>query len=409
MKKIMFVDDEPEILAGIRRMLRGRRKQWDMEFVEGGPAALRRIEQDSFHVIVTDMRMPMIDGAELLEKVRQISPATVRIMLSGHSEKTSIMRSVRPAHQYLAKPVEKDRLEEVLEKSLNLNDLLADNNLTALLTQVESLPALPQIFERLMAEIESDDCSLKKVGDLIGKDMGMTATILKVVNSAFFGLPRMVSDPSQAVALLGVDTIKALVLSYQLFSTRGQAKLKGFSFEQLWNHSLNTGGFAKAIAQCEGWTREKVEEAFLTGMLHDVGKLTLMTVASERYAAIVNKVRKGGGLLQEVESETLGTTHGEAGAYLLGLWGFGSDVIHAIGMHHRPRPFAGGKPDLLTVVYAANVLEHELVIIHPGYAKPRLDAEYLESMGAMDRIELWRSSCQQLIQKGEKDAKNPSS
>lgn len=397
MKKIIFVDDEPRILQGIKRMLRDKRKQWDMVFIENGMEALERLGQEPFDVLVTDMRMPLLDGAALLEKARQLSPSTVRIVLSGHSEKSSIMRSVRQAHQYLSKPVEKEQLEEAVENALNLHGLLADQGLAELLTQVDSLPALPEFFERLMEEIESEDCSLEKVGRLISSDMGMSATILKLVNSCFFGLPRKVADPSQAVALLGLDTVKALVLSYQLFSVQGQGKLPSISLEQLWVHSLNTGGFAKAIAQCEGWGSQEVDEAFLAGILHDVGKLTLITASPERYGEVVRKVRQGEGLIHQVERELMGASHSEAGAYLMGLWGFSAQVLQAIGLHHLPVPSAKKTIDLLTVIHVSNVLEHRLVVIHPDYAKPEPEMAYLEEVGASGRLEAWQKTCKKVL------------
>ena len=143
-----------------------------------------------------------------------------------------------------------------------------------------------------------------------------------------------------------------------------------------------------------------MEEAFLAGMLHDVGKLTLMTVAAEKYSQVVARVRQGEGLLFEVERKALGTTHGEAGAYLLGLWGLHSAVIQAIGLHHRPFPTATAAPDLITLVHAANVFEHQLVVINPNYHKPELNMEYLEAVGATGRLENWREACVEMAQNG---------
>jgi HD-like signal output (HDOD) protein len=407
MKAIIFVDDEVEVLQGIKRMLRSRRKEWKMEFARSGEQALKLLQQERFNVVVTDMRMPLMDGAKLLEKVRKISPHSVRIVLSGHSEESGIMRAVRPAHQYLAKPVEKEELERVLQDALNLQEMLADPDLIQLVSQVDSLPALPSHFKQLLAEMDSENCSLKKVGETIAGDMGMTATILKVVNSAFFTLSNRVNDPVRAVTLLGTDTIKALVLSHHLFSVQ-QSKVKDFSLQQLWTHSLTTAGFARVCAQFENWDRDMVDQAYLAGMLHDVGKLILMTVAEKGYAEVVARVRRGQGYIHELERKILGTTHGEAGAYLLGLWGFNVDVLRATGLHHRPFASTDLKIDLLTVVHVANTFDHELVVLHPEYSKPGLDMEYLDKTGAFGHVDLWRKTCRELFEHGGTDGeKNP--
>lgn len=404
MRKILFVDDEPKVLQGLKRMLYSRRGKWHMEFVDSGTKALERLKQEHFQVVVSDMRMPGMDGAELLEQVRKLSPCTVRLILSGHSECDGVLRTVRPAHQYLAKPVERECLEQVIQNALDLQEMLAQASLTDLLSQMESLPALPSMFVALLDEIESEGCSLNKVGELISRDMGMTATMLKLVNSAFFGLPRKVSNPAQAVALLGMDTIKALVLSYQLFSQLGQKKLKIFSLEALWGHSLNTAGFAKAIAQHENWSRDQADKAFLTGMLHDVGKLTLITVADQVYEEVVTRVRRGQGPLHELEKAVLGTTHAAVGAYLLGLWGFEMSIIHAIGSHHSLPPPATQGLDMPALVHVANALEHELVVIHPDYQRQKVDMDYLEAVGEADHVGVWREVCQDIMKRGGANA-----
>jgi HD-like signal output (HDOD) protein len=403
MEKILFVDDEPQILQALRRMLRGKRGQWHMAFAASGPEALELLEKERFDVIVTDMRMPIMDGAALLEEVRQRYPHMVRIILSGHSDQAKILKSVKPAHQYLAKPVDPEQLEQVLTQALSLRKVLNNEQLIRVLSQVESLPALPQLYTRLMEAIESPQSSLEEIGEIISQDLGMTATVLKLVNSAFFGIAHRVTSPAQAVALLGLDVVQALVLSYQLFSTHDFSQIKGFSFESLWRHSLTTGGFAKTIAQIEGLPRNQVDLAFFAGVLHDVGKLPLCSLVSNRYQRVLDRVRSEDRPLWEVEQEELGATHAEVGAYLMGLWGMSEDVIRALAFHHRPSDAPEKGCGVLAVVHAANVLEHELYVINRHYHHPQFDPAFLEAAGLQDRIELWREACRKQLYEGEGD------
>src|SRR5262245_37814840 len=100
MKKILFVDDEPNVLQGLERMLRSMRHEWEMQFAMSGPAALERLAEQTFDVIVSDMRMPGMTGAQLLTEVSQRHPHIVRIILSGQADQEDILRSVGPTHQY---------------------------------------------------------------------------------------------------------------------------------------------------------------------------------------------------------------------------------------------------------------------------------------------------------------------
>ncbi|WP_050798772.1 response regulator [endosymbiont of Riftia pachyptila] len=118
-KHILFVDDEPNVLAGLRRSLRTQRAEWQMAFCDGARDALELIDQTHFDAVVTDMRMPGMDGGELLNRLAEKHPDTVRIVLSGHSDQETIMRSVGPAHQYLNKPCEVDVLKRVLARAFS--------------------------------------------------------------------------------------------------------------------------------------------------------------------------------------------------------------------------------------------------------------------------------------------------
>ena len=403
MKRIMFVDDEPEVLRGLKRMLRSKRNQWATAYVESGPEALDLLDEADFDVIVSDSRMPIMDGAKLLEKVKERHPRMVRIILSGHSEQNTIMRTVKVAHQYLVKPIDQDDLFEVLGRALALGQILRDNALASLIASLGSLPGLPTIYTQLVEAIESDDISLETIGEIIQEDMGMSATILKLVNSAFFGIPRKIQQPAQAVSLLGLDVIKSLVLSYQLFSTLNSKQLKKFSFEGLWRHSTSTAGLAKAIAQEMGLDRPKVDEAYVAALLHDIGKLLLGMVIGDNYNEILDKVRQGNQNIHSIELDSLGSSHAEAGAYLMGLWGMPQNVILAIAYHHRPSMVKDVHIEALTAVHVANVLEHYLVVINQSYIRPELDLEYIENFGLTKQVGVWKQICEAQLKAGEED------
>jgi HD-like signal output (HDOD) protein/CheY-like chemotaxis protein len=401
MTRILFVDDETKILDALKRMLRGMRREWDMAFVDSGEAALEYLSREPMDIIVSDLRMPGLDGGGLLEKVRELYPHMARIVLSGHAEEQAIMKTVKGAHQYLAKPCDPETLKAVLRRAASLGPLLANESLAGLISRIDALPALPAGYQKLMAVLDSEDASLEEVGRLIAADVGMSATILKLVNSAFFGLTREIAGPSQAVVLLGLDIVRGLVVSHHIFSTFDLNKLRGFGLEDLQRHCQVVGGLARLIARDMGADKALVDEAYVAGLMHDVGKLVLSSVAPEKYNQVLEGVRQGDRLVVEVEGEVLGLTHSEAGAYLLGLWGLSDGVVEALIYHHRPSSGldSGFRP--ATAVHLANVFDHELRVINAQYAPRTCDQDYLDANDLADQVPRWRQMCREVVAAGE--------
>lgn len=204
---VLFVDDEPHVLQGLQRMMRSMRQEWEIITAGGGLEALDLLSRKPVDVVVTDMRMPGMDGTQLLNEIKNSYPQIVRIILSGQSDREMILKSVRPAHQYLAKPCNDEILKSTIERSCWLRDLLADNSLKQLISRIDSLPSLPTLYLEILRELESPYSSMQKIGEIISRDIGMTAKILQMVNSAFFGFRRHIASPAEAAELLGLETI----------------------------------------------------------------------------------------------------------------------------------------------------------------------------------------------------------
>ena len=395
-KRVLFVDDEPRILDGLRRMLRSMRHEWEMSFAESGQEALDILAKESFDVIVADMRMPGMDGAQLLSEVRK-RHQTVRIVLSGTADREAILHAASSAHQYLSKPCDAETLKSTLVRAGALPGLLANDELRRLISQMETLPSLPSLYNELLEELQSPELSTEAVGQIVSRDMGMTAKVLQLVNSTFFGGGQHVPSPTQAVTLLGLETVKTLAT--HVFSPFNQAELENLSLDSLWDHSVAVGAFAKRIARAEGAGQRSANCALVAGLLHDVGKLVLAANFPEEYGtALALSTRKGNGL-PEAEEETFGATHAEVGAYLLGLWGLPDPIVVATAFHHSPTRSQVKQFSPLTAVHVANVLEHQARPTNRIDAASQLDAAYLAELGLAERLTLWRKICQQTTQK----------
>ena len=391
-RNILFVDDEPALLDGLKRMLHGMRSQWEMIFAVSAEAALEVLKSKPVDVVVTDMRMPDMDGVQLLRRVRDLYPQIVRIILSGTNDKDLILKSIGSAHQYLSKPCEGETLRTTIARACTLRGLLDDKSLVSVISGIESLPSLPALYEEVVEEATSPDGSLNRVGEIISRDVGMSAKILQIVNSSFFGMPQHVTTPVRAVNLLGLEIVKSLILSVKIFSQFGRSELTGYSITNLWNHSISTGMLAKTIAKDLGIATDMLDEAFTAGLLHDVGKLVLLDELPEKCGEVGEIVSSANCRLWEAEREILGTTHAQIGAYLMGIWGLSESIVEAIAFHHCPAKCPNQGFSTLTAVHLAN----HIVRYNPVPDRDLLtglDREYLERLGIADQVEKFRSLC----------------
>ena len=353
---VLFVDDESNVLSGLRRLLRGQRSEWDMEFASSGSEALQLMEKRPVDVIVSDMRMPHMNGAELLAKVAKDYPKTVRLILSGQSENEKILRSIGPAHQFLSKPCDPDVLIATIQRACGLQNQLQHPTLRQVVAQISFLPSLPALYRNLVHELESDSSSMEQIGAMIGGDIAMSAKVLQLVNSSFFGLAQHVSCPKHAVALLGLNVIRPLVLLAGAYSQCDNPDLDGYSLEKSIQHSLSVATLARKIASSQSSNNQLIDDSFIAGMMHDIGKLILAVNMRERYQEILLRARDTKTSIWRTEIETLGTSHAEIGAYLLTLWGFPNSIVEAVAWHHQPSLMPSPIFSPLTAVHFANAL-----------------------------------------------------
>ncbi|MGI9490563.1 MAG: response regulator [Geminicoccaceae bacterium] len=216
-KRALFVDDEPMVLSGLRRMLRSLRHDWEMSFANSGQEALALLEEEDFAVVISDMRMPEMDGATLLNEVAGRHPAAARLVLSGHAELDAILRAVRPAHQFLAKPCDPKLLEQALQRILQVGCDVRQDEIRTKLGAHRRLPSPSSTIEALRTALSATPADLESVGTIIGSDIAMSIQVLRLVNSAFFGPPTRTLDPRRAVSVLGADILISLVDNVGLF------------------------------------------------------------------------------------------------------------------------------------------------------------------------------------------------
>ena len=392
MKRILFVDDESNVLDGLRRLLYPLRNEWSMTFVEGAERALAAMESEAFDVLVTDVCMPGMDGVHLLGRVRETYPQVVRIVLSGQSERDLTLKSAASAHQYLSKPCDAETLRNTIARAFTLKNSLEEPSLQALVSAVGSLPSVPSLYVELVQELNKPESSIHNIAEIISQDTAMIAKILQLANSACFGIRRRISSPKEAALYLGCDNLKALTFSVQVFS-QFKVSSSRFSIGELAQHGQFTGAMAREVAQRTGCPGIVIGDSLMAGLLHDVGKLVLVSAFPKEYDQAVFYSESSGKSLHLVEREIFGATHAEIGTYLLWLWGMPDTVVEAVAYHHEPGKCPVHAMGALAAVHIANALEHasrhgEL----GGELEDRLDLPYLKELGVANQIPAWRES-----------------
>lgn len=353
MNRILFVDDEPDILHGLKNSLRKHRDRWDMVFASSGAAALEELAHTPFDLIVTDMRMPQMDGAELLQKVKAQYPGTARIVLSGQSDQEAFLRALPVAHQFLSKPCDPEQLRSMIDRTCGVYSLLRQGPAREVIGALDRLPSLPRTYFKLKQAMSDPQVDIDEVVAIVEMDSAMSVKILQLVNSAYFGLARPMSSIRLAVTYIGLDLIKALSLSAHIFSTMESNKLCGLCLDQLQQHSIL---MARIMRRFFGDARLS-DEAFTTALVHDVGKIVLALIFGEGYGAVSERAHGEGVACHMIEAELLGVTHAEVGAYLLGVWGLPFAVVEAVAYHHRPDALPPGvDARLLAALHVADTL-----------------------------------------------------
>lgn len=387
---ILFVDDETHVLRGLGRLLVEWEEQWEVSFATSGAAALDHLAEQPADVVVSDMRMPGMDGAELLNTVRRLYPATIRVILSGYAETDSVLKTVGPAHFYFAKPCDPTMLFEAIARPLALRRLLAAPDLQKVVGEVSNLPSLPELFSKIHEEVCSETGSPASVAALLSQDLAMTAEVLKLTNSAFFGLGRRVTSALQAVRTLGMDTIQALVLQVGLFRQfSGGAELQPVLAE-LNRYSLMLGNLAAEVARAAGEDDAIVRAAHCAGMLSAIGSLVLLDREPGRWLDGLAAADPGAGL-SEAERKAFGATHHLVGAYLLGLWGFTDTLVEAVAFAAEPSLAPGPGNAVLTAVHVATALGPRFPGLPPHMAEAvKLDMAYLIEARQDGKVRLWR-------------------
>ena len=330
-KYILLVDADSQAAGEFREALG---HQWEITSVADGKAALARMKQQAYDVVVASLDLPGLDGPQLLNRIRTQYPDTLRVIAAPNADSERVVKRMLGAHQFLTKPFDRATLKNIIEQALTLDAWVPNENVRKLISRVRSFPTIPSLYLEILAALRSPDATTEQIGALLARDMAMMTKLLQVLNSAYFGLPRRISDPAEVVGILGFETVKSMVMAVKLLGHYDRLKPIQFSIDRLWRHSTEVAQSAKQLALKETGDQTLADTAFTAGLMHDVGKVVLAVNFDEQYHGAHSLARKRQLPLWEIETEIFGANHGEIGAYLLGLWGMPPELLEEIGRAH---------------------------------------------------------------------------
>jgi HD-like signal output (HDOD) protein/CheY-like chemotaxis protein len=333
--RILFVDDDVHLLRGLRRMLFRQAREWQMEFEETGADAVTRLTSQHFDLLITDMRMPGMDGMEVLRQAQLLVPGVFRGVLSGQVDRDAVLLAMPLAHHFLRKPCAPERIQSIVTRVRRLHRMLPDPALRAAVGSIVRLPARTSIRRRLEQELARDEPALDRIAALVGQDIALSAKVLHVADTPFFSPPPRFLDVAEAVGFLGTSAVRLLLCQEDLFSEGDEDEL-----EKLLRHSRLVARLLERLLPSQPL-------AFTTGLLHDIGRLS--DAPAPQKAPLPAR-----------RSLAPGVSHEVLGAYLLGLWGAPITMVEAVAGHRDPTALQARTLSLGTGLALANRLAEEV-------------------------------------------------
>lgn len=329
MRRILFVDDETRILKDFIKAFINT--DFEVITADTGVEALEVLDKQNIDLVISDMRMPVMDGYDLLTEIKKRHPKVLRIILSGYSDEKVVFKALQKnvAKLYMFKPWENKKLHDTIVNVLETQDILQNHDLLTLVNNVKQLPTIPANYVKILRLIE-DDANASDISEAIMRDQSIASKILHVANSAYYG--GKTGSIKQAVAQIGLIGTRELVLSASVIDAFNNDKGLQIHMEKIWDHAFITN---KMLAMFyEQVLDKKIPVNFQSvGLLHNIGVVFLLNFFGKEYLRLLLQAKNNKIDILEAEKEAYMTNHLEAGAYLMDWWGFPYSIVEA-ALHH---------------------------------------------------------------------------
>ena len=376
-KSILFVDDERPILASLRRVFTG--SGYDIFFAESGEEALSILAEKPTDLVITDVRMPGMNGYQLLKEIRAKYPSVIRVVLSGYSDEDLVIRIQREslAKRYLTKPWKNQELIWTVEQIFCVEEALKKRNLLELVNRIEFLPSPGDICRKLKRLAERG-AGIDEIASTIESDQSLAVKILQVANSSGHGI--RTGSVRKAIDHLGSANVMNILLGAATFNSKGTAGSPRLRKDigVLWKHAVLTNDIlAYLYRRIAG--HPIPDMCSTAGLLHDIGKVVLLYNYTDRYLKAAAAIRNRKDIYYYYEKmEFFDITHQELGAYLLNWWEFPQVMVEAALYHHAPLDRNVTDKQLMCLLYVADTYSWGFI---QGDENPAVEPEVLDQLG----------------------------
>ena len=369
---LIVIDDEEAILMSIRRLF--NKDRYNMHIFTSPLRGLEFLEQNNADVIITDMHMPEMSGTELLVRAKEISPDSIKIIISGYEEKAVILDAISLglARHYIMKPWDDEQLSSIVNESMDFQQKLRQKRILEVLSSFQNLPSPPVLHTRLKEILQKDVLSQRVIAVEIEKSPALVAKLLRMANSIFYGIRKPISNIFDALTFIGTEAVLNLVLSlesFELLSAKASPEIMKLA-EEIRIKSVMRAQIARKISL--QWEQEvNPQEIYVAALLLDIGLVFRFSSSPrEKFQKFLSVYIKGDKSLFSVDKEIFSVTHDEVGEALLTYWNFSPRIISTVANHHC---YLSNDP-LITIIQIADLL----VQGYDSYPHDPLIDEYAE-------------------------------
>ena len=374
-KKLLLVDDEENVLRALERIFVPAGYQ--VFAATGGEAALAILINEKVDLVISDMRMPGMDGHQFLKQVRSLYPTIMRAILSGFAEGKDVINCLRDgsARMYILKPWDNAKLLAEVEKLLHLGELFSRRQLLEVFNNLRDLPTVPELYSRVSALIENES-GVEEIAHVVEQDQTVAAKLLQVANSVYYNMST--GSVRQAIVYMGLTNLKTVVLGLTVLKQLDGMHGGFFSKDVLWDHADRVNRMTHTIFErCLG--RAMKDSEATAGLLHDIGRILLLKDYAQPYAGVSRSVfQNKATTFRDTERSLMGISHDEVGGFLLNWWSLPHPIVEAAMFHHDPLNAAVLNREVVAAVHVADYFAWKQ---KKAFVMPKLEPAALELLG----------------------------
>ncbi len=397
-QRILLVEYQSSENNDIEQIHEKLTDDWDSKIVLSGEEAIREVNESPYNIVICKMQLSDMSGTDLLKNITNEHSETLRYMIIDKEvDRNTMHESWSIVHQFISSPCNPELVVSMVNDSMKLHNFLSNKELCDRIAAIGTLPSLPEIHNKLVEELQNENTSIQKIANLVGQDIGITAKVLATANSAFFGLRSRVENITQAINTLGIDTVEGIVFAAGVFGQFDNANLPGFSVESIYNRGIAVGTKARMIAHAFGLNNMLTNDSLLSGTLHAVGQLVMLTSFKDEFCEALELSRGESIPFYKAQMKVMGVSDAAIGAYLLSLWGLRDTVVEAVAWHYNPSEAAASIISPLTAVHLAYATDLDECNNIKKNDKSAVDISYLDTLGISNQLDSIRSLCTSAI------------